>query len=217
MAWMSWSGSYSQGCQDWEMHSIFQTSKVVSLWYQTIHLIWLKTYQLNFSKQTATTTKPYQIDFAVKLMCPHRQNDRPGSHKHHFWNQAKDLPSCRCASFQLSPLCFTGIWRLLIWFWRLGPFSNVTAGFFNNVESLIWDSELFFFFKETYKEQSLKMCSWNTVNSLALKSTPLSLTQKAMIWWNRRSNITCVCIHLFIHSNVDWTPVMCQAMVGVWG
>lgn len=79
-------------------------------------------------------------------MCPHRQNDRPGSHKHHFWNQAKDLPSCRSASFQLSPLCFTGIWRLLIWFWRLGPFSNVTAGFFNNVESLIWDSELCFFF-----------------------------------------------------------------------
>lgn len=58
----SCSGSYCQGCQDWEMCNTFQRSKVVSLWCQTTHLIWLNTCQFNFSNQTTPTIKPYQTD-----------------------------------------------------------------------------------------------------------------------------------------------------------
>lgn len=89
---MSWSGSYCQGRQDWEMCYTFQRSKAVSLWCQTTHLIWCQT---DLSSQT----------------------DKPGSHNHYFWNQAKDLPSCRCASFKFRPLCFVDTRKLLtVWF-----------------------------------------------------------------------------------------------------
>lgn len=67
-------------CHDWEMCNIFQKSKVVSLWCQTTHLIWLKTYQFNFSNQTTATIKPDQTDSDVELICHHRQTARPGSH-----------------------------------------------------------------------------------------------------------------------------------------
>lgn len=40
----SWSGTFCEGCRDWEMHRIFRRPKVVSLWYQTTHLFELKTY-----------------------------------------------------------------------------------------------------------------------------------------------------------------------------
>lgn len=123
------------------MCNTFQKSKVVSPWCQTTHLIWLKTYQFNFSNQTTATIKPDQTGSDVELICHHQQTERPGSHIFEIRlriGQAAEVP----------PLSSDVVdtWKLLtIWFYSLGLRSNAIAGFFNNVESRIEESEVFFF------------------------------------------------------------------------